>query len=956
MEFTSKDVDIASVFSKGLQAHNEGDLSMAERLYKETLTIQPDHCEANHNIGVVLVAKNELDKALGFFKFALDASPNVSLFWASYIDALIKLERITESKVLIKALKDAGISCENIEAISHRLNVEYQEPGPKESEVPDELVAQQKFDDAIKACLSLMETYPSSAILNITLGKCYFELGQMEPAISSYEKATEYQPKWTVSFVMLAQIYSSQGDASQAIENLKRAIALQPEDPEINSTLGIELLQNGDLDEAVEYLEKTLTQDPNSTSTLTMLGNAYNKKGDYKLAISYYKQVLELDPSEAVSHYNMGNALQADGLFDTAIKHYKKALKINPNDIDTYNNMAVTLQNQGKPKDAIKIYKKALKIDASLTETYYNLGNALRAEGERQAAIESYKQAIEVDADWADPHINLGMTLCDMGNTDAGLESCHRALEIDPTSTAAHTNVGIIMKIKGDPRAAIESFRKAIEIDFNCEDAHYSLGLEFQEMRELVAAIESFNNALIDNNKHEVVLISRLNCQAQICDWAAIERDRHLIPDLGTLTKSIEPFAAMFLEDAPERHLLRSKLYAKNSFKQKSIPLPTGPTHKPKRVRIGYFSSDFRDHSATWAILNILEAHDRERFEIYAYSFGPDDSGPMRKEIIKAVDTFVDVQDMTDRDVALLAREDKIDIAIDLNGYTKFSRPSIFAYRAAPIQIHFWSSANSSGTDYIDYYIGDTVNLPKENDHHYSESIIRLPHWYQAVYSKSQFTSNPPTRADMGLPEDGFVFCCFNNSYKLSPVEFKIWMRLLDKVEGSVLWLLNLNKWMKQNLQKEAVKQGISPDRLIFAEPIPHHEHLMRHRLADLFIDNFNTNAGVTAGDALWVGLPIVTKLGNGLAARICGSLLVSLDMPELVTKTEQEYEALILELATNPERLATIRQKLTENRLSTALFDTESFTKHLEDGYNQAYQLYFDGKKPEAITVHKKD
>jgi len=412
----------------------------------------------------------------------------------------------------------------------------------------------------------------------------------------------------------------------------------------------------------------------------------------------------------------------------------------------------------------------------------------------------------------------------------------------------------------------------------------------------------------------------------------------------------------MFLEDAPERHLLRSKLWAKDVCKLKSIPLPSSPTHKPKRLRIGYFSSDFRRHSAIFAMLNIFEAHDHERFEIYGYSFGPDDGSDMRKQIIKEIDVFVDVQEMADMDIALLARKDKIDIAIDLNGYTKYCRPNIFACRAAPIQIHFWGTANSSGADHIDYYIGDTVNLPKEHDHHYTESIIRLPHWYQAVYSEPQIASAPPTREEMGLPEDGFVFCCFNNSYKLSPIEFEIWMRLLDKVEGSVLWLLKSNKWMQQNLQQEAIKRGVSPDRLIFAERVSHHENLVRQRLADLFIDNFNVNAGVTGGDALWVGLPVVTKLGKGFAARICGSQLISLDMPELVTKTEQEYEALILELATNPERLATIRKKLKETRVSASLFDTESFTKHLEDGYHQAYQLYFDGKNPEAITVDKKD
>ena len=309
---------------------------------------------------------------------------------------------------------------------------------------------------------------------------------------------------------------------------------------------------------------------------------------------------------------------------------------------------------------------------------------------------------------------------------------------------------------------------------------------------------------------------------------------------------------------------------------------------------------------------------------------------------------------MKDKDITLLARQDEIDIAIDLNGYTAKSRPGIFAYRAAPIQIHFWGSTNSMGTDSIDYYIGEDLGIPKEYEHGYSESIIRLPHWVQAKYNTEAVSDLPMTRADMGLPEQDFVFCCFHNSYKISSVEFDIWMRLLNKVSGSVLWILKSNKWMEQNLRQEAQKRGIPAERLVFAEKVPHPVHLARQRLADLLLDTFNVNAGVTAGDALWVGLPMVTKLGKGFAARVGGSLLKAIGMPELITETEHEYEALILDLATNPERLASIKRKLADNRLSKPLFNTELFTKHLEDGYQQAYQRHFDGKNPANIYVNE--
>jgi predicted O-linked N-acetylglucosamine transferase (SPINDLY family) len=369
-------------------------------------------------------------------------------------------------------------------------------------------------------------------------------------------------------------------------------------------------------------------------------------------------------------------------------------------------------------------------------------------------------------------------------------------------------------------------------------------------------------------------------------------------------------------------------------------------------LRIGYFSADFHDHATMYLMAKVFEAHDPEKFELYAYSFGPDGNDEMRQRLIKAVDVFDDVKMMNDKDIALLARQDQIDIAVDLKGHTKDSRPGIFAYRAAPIQISYLGYPGTMGADFIDYIIADKVVIPERHEPSYSDSIIHLPHCYQVNDNTRVISNLSMTKFEMGLPEQGFVFCCFNNNYKISPTEFDIWMRLLGKVEGSVIWLLKSNKWVENNLQSEAKKRGVSSDRLIFAEKIPQSEHLARHRLADLFIDTFNYNAHTTASDALWAGLPVVTKLGQGFAARVAGSLLTAIDLPELITETEMEYEALILDLATNPQRLAAIKQKLAANRLSKPLFNTELFTKHLEDGYQQTYQRYFDGLEPDMITV----
>jgi protein O-GlcNAc transferase len=406
------------------------------------------------------------------------------------------------------------------------------------------------------------------------------------------------------------------------------------------------------------------------------------------------------------------------------------------------------------------------------------------------------------------------------------------------------------------------------------------------------------------------------------------------------------------LEDAPDRHRLRSAIFAKNTFKQKPLPLAPKPSQKPDRLRIGYFSADFREHTISYLLVRALELHNPERFEIYAYSFGPEGTGEMQQRIKSAVDVFVDVTKMNDRDIVLLARQDKIDIAIDLTGYTKNNRTGIFAYRAAPIQISYLGHGGTMGADFIDYIIADPIVIPRTHEQHYNEKIIRVPNAYQPNDNTRELSKKPMSRSEAGLPDQGFVFCCFNNNYKIMPTEFDIWMRLLLKVEGSVLWMRNSNELSVVNLRKEAEKRGVDAFRIIFAEGVPMDEHLARHKLADLFVDTFYFNAHTTASDALWAGLPVVSKLGEGLPARVAGSFLTAIGLPELITKTKDDYEALILDLALNPDRLNAIRDKLNRNRLTAPLFNTELVTKHLEEGYQQAYQRYFDGKEPENIDV----
>ena len=425
-----------------------------------------------------------------------------------------------------------------------------------------------------------------------------------------------------------------------------------------------------------------------------------------------------------------------------------------------------------------------------------------------------------------------------------------------------------------------------------------------------------------------------------------------MLETLGNKGDAAEPFSLLSIDDEPERHLKRSEAYARQKFPQKPAPRATRPTQKPERLRIGYFSSDFNDHPVAYLLAKVIESHDRDQFEVYGYSLSLPKMDAMRNRLSKAFDNFSDVHSYSDDQIIRLAQDHGIDIAIDLTGYTKNKRSNIFSYRLAPIQINYLGFPGSMGADFMDYIIADQNLIPAEFQRYYTEKPIYLPHHYQAQDDELKIASETPTRSSLGLPEKAFVFCAINNTYKISPREFDIWMRLLKNVNGSVLWLLEANKWVKENLIKEASTRGVSSERLVFAQKTSHEKYLAQFRQADLYLDTFNYNAGATASNALWAGLPVLTKQGKSYTARMASSLLKSIGLPELITKSEAEYENLALTLAQNSEQLVSIKQKLALNRKTEPLFNTKLFTRHLENGYNQAYQNYFDGKEPDTIFV----
>jgi len=645
---------------------------------------------------------------------------------------------------------------------------------------------------------------------------------------------------------------------------------------------------------------------------------ALYQAGQFAAVAERAQALAESFPSSFILWNIFGAANIGLGRTHEAEQGFSRAIKLNPDYPDAHVNMGNMLQKQGKLDQAIAAYQRALAIKSDHPDACYNMGNAQAERGKLDEAIASYRRALALRPDYAEAQFSIGNALQKQGRLDAAIAAYQRALAIKSDYGEAYNNIGNALQKQDRPDEAIGAYQQAVALN-------------------------------PDHNIAEARLILQ---RQQICDWRHIDQLGGVCARLGLTAQAINPFMMLSAEDDAARQMARSQNWAVAEYKQAPIPLAGKPDVRPERLRIGYFSADFHDHATLCLMAGLLREHDAARFELFAYSYGGSNSGEWRRRAEGDVDHFCDVTALSDAALVDLARSHGLDVAIDLKGYTQHTRSGLFQYRLAPIQISYLGYPGTMATTFIDYLIADPTIIPADQRRFYSERLIYLPHSYQPNDDAREIAATSTTRADFGLPEHGFIFCCFNNNYKISPKEFDIWMRLLRQVDDSVLWLLRSNKWAERNLKKEAEARGVDPSRLVFADRIPHADHLARHQHADLFLDTFNCNAHTTASDALWAGLPVVTKQGQQFAARVAASLLNAVGLAELITTTEPDYEALILELATNRGRLKQITDRLASNRLTEPLFDTKRYTRNFERGLQQAYDRYFDDKEPHDFAV----
>jgi len=715
---------------------------------------------------------------------------------------------------------------------------------------------------------------------------------------------------------------------------------------------GIQFHRLGAFAEAKRCYKAVLNNAPKHFDAMHYLALAESQLGRHDKADRLIRDALKINPKSADAHANRGNIQRELGRLNDALASYEKALALNPDLEGAILNRGSTLLALGRPAEALACFERLLTTGTKTAGALNNYGQALLQLGRFEDARESFERLLAIDPQSSASWCNLGNTFLRLRRLEDALASFDKALEIDPGHPDVLNNRGNALIELGRVEDAIASFDAALAANAKFADALANRANAKMRLGRHESAIEDYERLLAVSPNFPYALGSLIDANLQVCNWNSLGPLRKRVrSELRAGNRVVRPFQFQAFNDSSRDQLRATQIWV-NDLVRLSAPSWQGPRYRHERVRLGYLSSDFREHAVGRLIVELLECHDRSRFETIAISFGADDGSELRARFQRGADQFIDVREKTDEEIAALVRSLEIDIAIDLNGYTENARINVLGRRPAPVQVSYVGFIGTMAVDFIDYMIADRHVIPAELACDYTEHIVTMPDCYWVNDTKRTVPEATPTRAQCGLPETGFVFCCFNNNHKISPEIFAIWMRMLQQIDGSVLWLFEGNQSAVRNLRRTAQSHGVSAERLVFAPRMAPSDHLARHRLADLFVDTLPYNAHTTTVDALWAGLPVVTCMGKMFQGRVAASMLHAIDMPELVTHSLEAYEALALDLARNPAALALIKDKLVANRLTTPLFDTKRFARNIEAAYATMYERHQRGEQPQAFSV----
>jgi len=697
--------------------------------------------------------------------------------------------------------------------------------------------------------------------------------------------------------------------------------------------------------------KKQITKNREDYANLFQHGLSIHQQGRITEARAIYHHIVASHPQHVDTLYLLGVAEFQLGNHQAAVNLYDKVIKIKPDHMMAYNNLGIVLGMGSRWQEALAVYEKAIQVNSEFAITYYNKGQALIEIRQYEAAISTFDKALALQPDFAEALLNRAFAHYSLKNYESALLDLNQAIRIQPQNAKALNSRGLNFYGLHRINEALQDFELAIHLQPNLAEAWYNRGNVLNDLKRFDDSLESFDKALAIQPEIDFLLGTWIHSKMMVGDWKGFETNLELLTyRIGQNKKSTASFAVLTLIDSLEAQRKAAEIWVREKFPSNPVLGPIKKSAKKDKIRIGYFSPDFRNHPMAQWVAELFELHNKNKFEVFGFYFGPPTADAMHKRIAGAFTTFLSVSDKSDQEIALLSRELGIDIAIDLAGFTEFSRTGIFAFRAAPLQVNYIGYPGTMGAEYIDYIIADATLVPEKSIEFYSEKIIYLPNSYKPSDRQIRIADRVFSREELGLPQQSFVYCCFNNNFKITPNTFDSWMRILKATQDSVLWLMEVNSTAAINLRKEAANRGVNPERIVFAKRMDLPEHLARHKAADLFLDTLPYNAHTTASDALWSGLPVLTCVGESFAARVAASLLNAIELSELVTNSQESYESLAISLAKDSARLLDLKEKLDKKRLTSPLFDTDLFIRNLEKAYTKIYTRYVDGQSPEHI------
>ncbi|HTS39640.1 MAG TPA: tetratricopeptide repeat protein [Xanthobacteraceae bacterium] len=706
------------------------------------------------------------------------------------------------------------------------------------------------------------------------------------------------------------------------------------------------------LTDAESLFKALLQSDPNHVAALNLLTVVLMSQERFAEAEPFIGRALSLSQNSDVSFYNHGMILKKLGKPIEALEQFDRALQLNEKSGETWNARGSVFNDLQQYDRAISDFDKAISMNERDYGAHFNKARSLHTVKRYEEALVAYDKALALRPNLAEAWLDRGNLFTELKRHSEALAAYDRAIALKPDTADAWVGRGNACYEFKRYIDALAAYNRALALKPQSVEAWIGLGSTSWELKLYRETFEAYDKALALKPDFEFLEGVRLHAKMHCCDWSNLAEERkHLIAAVRDGKAGTQPFNLLGISESADDELKCAKLWAAKKWPPSDKPFWNGEIYRNDRVAIAYLSPDFHEHPVSYLLAGLFECHDKSKFRITAISTGPDDNSPLRQRLKASFEQFIDARNMTDDEIASRIRNERIDILIDLNGFTQGARPGIFARRPAPIQVSYLGYPATMGTDYIDYLIADRTLVPERDQVFYTEKIAYLPDSYQANDGKRAISDKPLTRAEFGLPEQDFVFCCFNNIFKILPGVFDCWMRILRRTDGSVLWLKTDYDGAIANLRKEAAARGIAAERLVFANRMPSlPEHLARHRVADLFLDTLPYNAHTTASDALWAGLPFLTQIGCTFAGRVGASVLNAMGLPELITRTQEEYESMALELAANPDKLLLIRNKLAQNRLSAPLFNTPLFTRHIEKALESMYERYQAKLQPDHI------